>query len=322
MRGHRTRRQWRVEARARRGLPGEPRSARGSAHPPRPTAVRRRFPVVEIALGAAVVLAPAPLHRAALVPVALLDVVFLVVAIRAARAPEEVDCECFGGLGSARMTGRTVARNGALLALALAGLAGAVAPAALLASEEGGSPAATVASGLAAALAAVTLVLVRDRRAARDSPPSGADQEELELVTAAGERLTLTELSRPATHLVFFSPSCSSCHQLVERFRWWPNGLREGEELLPVLLGEREQFAEYAVYAPLIDHALYDPSGRVAAALGRSGTPGHVLLDPEHPRGTGWTAGAVGIEDRVLRPDFLADVAAGVVGPDPTVAPQ
>lgn len=282
------------------------------------------FPFIEIALGAAVVLAPAPLHRVALAPVALLDAVFLVVAIRAARAPEPVDCECFGGLGSTRMTGRTVARNAALLALALAGLAGATAPSALLA-ESGGGLAAIVASGLAAALAAVTLVLVRDRRASAQraatasphSPDAGgsADADRLELVTAMGERLSLEELSRPITHLVFFSPSCTSCHHLVDRFRWWPNGLRDGEELLPVFIGSRDEFAAYDVFAPLLDHALYDPTGRVAGVLGRSGTPGHVLLDENHPFGDGWTSGAMEIEARVVRSEFLADIQAGVLMP-------
>ncbi|PPF26090.1 MauE/DoxX family redox-associated membrane protein [Rathayibacter rathayi] len=290
-----------------------------------PLVLRRRgwfaaaFPVIEIVLGAAVVLAPAPLHRAALVPVVLLDAVFLIVAVRAVRAREDVDCECFGGLGSARMTGRTVARNAALLALALAGLLGALAPSALLAS--GGGVAAVAASGLAAALAAVSLVLVRDRRAGSTVVPaaSGAHASPadatLALVTAAGEHLTLDELSRPATHLVFFSPSCTSCHHLVERFRWWPNGLREGEELLPVFLGNRDEFAAYEVYAPLVDHALYDPVGEVAAVLGRSSTPGHVLITPERPLGDGWTSGGLAIESRVLRPDFIADVEAGLLIP-------
>ncbi|PPF15477.1 hypothetical protein C5D25_15855 [Rathayibacter sp. AY1D7] len=293
------------------------------------------FPAVEIALGAAVVLAPAPAHRAALVPVALLDAVFLVVAVRAVRATEDVDCECFGGLGSARMTGRTVARNAVLLALAVAGALGGLAPAALL----GGGGASAAASGLAAALAAVSLVLVRDRRAAstaarvraaarlsaadRESAPGRAPEGDLSaadlaFVTVAGELLTLEELSHPATHLVFFSPSCAACHELVERFRWWPHGLRPGEELLPVLLGSREDFAVHAVYGPLVDHALYDPEGRVAAVLGRAGTPGHVLLTPERPLGDGWTSGAVSIEARVLRPGFLAELQAG--GQDPAPA--
>lgn len=280
----------------------------------------RAFPVVEIVLGLAIVIAPAPLQLAPLAVAVVVYAVFLVVAVSAWRAPEPVDCECFGGLGASRMTGRTVVRNAALLALAVAGLAGG-APAALL-SWPDATVAAAAASGLAAGLLAVVLVLVRDRRAVPgaesavpEAPAARPSVAGLELVTYAGESIPLAEFARPATHLVFFSPSCISCHELVPRFRWWPNGLRDGEELLPVLLGSPEAFAAHEVFAPLLEHALYDPERRVAAALGRSGTPGHVLLDPEHPAGDGWTSGAYAIEKRVLRPDFLSDVQAGRIVP-------
>ncbi|QHC59964.1 MauE/DoxX family redox-associated membrane protein [Rathayibacter sp. VKM Ac-2760] len=266
----------------------------------------RVFPLVEIALGIAILLAPAPLHRGALLGAVAVDVVFLVVAIRAVRAPEPVECECFGGLGDARMTGRTVARNGVLLALALAGLLGPIAPAGLLVR---GVPA------LVAVLLALALVPVRDRLAARTptaAVPAAADPApapvDLVLRTAAGDPIALAEWADPPTHLVFFSPNCGSCHDLVERFRWWPNGLRPGEELQPVFLGEPADFAPHAVFAPLIEHALYDPERSVAAALGRGSTPGHVLLDPAHPLGDGWTSGEAEIEKRVLRPGFFEEL--------------
>ncbi|MCJ1674883.1 hypothetical protein MT355_16605 [Rathayibacter sp. VKM Ac-2929] len=279
----------------------------------------RAFPVVEIALGLAILLAPSPLHRGALLGAVTVDVVFLVVAIRAVRAPEPVECECFGGLGDARMTGRTVARNVVLLALALAGLVGAAAPAELLVP---GVPA------LLAVLLALALVPVRDRLAARapaastpaPASASPSDLGDLAFLTAAGEPIALAEWADPPTHLVFFSPSCISCHELVERFRWWPNGLREGEELMPVFLGAPADFAAHEVFAPLVEHALYDPDRSIAAALGRGATPGHVLLDPEHPLGDGWTSGAFEIERRVLRPDFFEDVRRGAVGPVPDAA--
>ncbi|SMH28772.1 Methylamine utilisation protein MauE [Rathayibacter oskolensis] len=281
--------------------------------------VARVFPVVEIVLGLGVVLAPSPLHRAALAAAALLYAVFLVVAVRAALAPEPVDCECFGGLGESRMTGRTVVRNAVLLALALAGLAGP-APAALLAVP-GSGVASPAASALAAALAAVVLVLVRDRRDTRAPAPApqvavAPSADGLELRTFSGERIALAEFAQPPTHLVFFSPNCISCHELVERFRWWPHGLREGEDLVPVLLGRPEVFAAHEVFAPLVEHALYDPDRTVAAALGRTSTPGHVRLDPAHPLGDGWTSGRLPIERLVLRPDFFDDVQAGRIGPD------
>jgi len=279
----------------------------------------RAFPVVEIALGLAILLAPSPLHRGALLGAVAVDVVFLVVAIRAVRAPEPVECECFGGLGDARMTGRTVARNAVLLALALAGLVGATAPAELLVP---GVPA------LLAVLLALALVPMRDRLAARapaastpaPAPVSPSVLGDLAFLTAAGEPIALAEWADPPTHLVFFSPSCISCHELVERFRWWPNGLREGEELMPVFLGAPADFAAHEVFAPLVEHALYDPDRSVAAAVGRGATPGHVLLSAAHPLGDGWSSGWFEIEKRVLRSDFLEDVRRGAVAPHPDSA--
>lgn len=283
----------------------------------RGTLFARSFPVVEIVLGLAVLLAPAPLHRLALLAALAVLVVFLVVAIRAARAPEPVDCECFGGLGEARMSGRTVLRNSVLVALAAAGLAGAAPPAVLVAP---GLPA------LAAVLLALVLVLVRDRLQGRAAPASApastsapAPSSGPVLLTASGDRIPLAEFAEPPTHLVFFSPSCLSCHELVDRFRWWPNGLRPGEDLVPVLLGRSEDFAVHEVFAPLVDHALYDPDRSVAALLGRGPTPGHVLLDAEHPLGSGWSTGWYGIEKQVLSEEFFTDVHRGRVVPDPEV---
>jgi len=266
----------------------------------------RAVPVAEIALGLAVVLLPAPLHRAALAAALVLYGAFLVVAIRAARAPEPVECECFGGLGESRMSGRTVARNSALAALALAGLLGPLAP--------GTVPVVGVPAAVSAALA-VALVLVRDRRAAASVPIDASSR--LALLAASGERIPLAEFSSPPTHLVVFSPSCISCHELVERFRWWPNGLREGEELVPVFLGRPEDFAAHEVFAPLVEHALYDPDRSVAAALGRGATPGHVLLDAENPLGSGWTSGWFEIERNVLSAEFFTGVHQGRIVPDP-----
>jgi hypothetical protein len=275
--------------------------------------VARTVPLAEIVLGSSVVLLPAPLHRVALAAALVVCTGFLVVAVRAARAPEPVECECFGGLGESRMSGRTVARNSVLVALALAGLLGPTAPGALLVQ---GAPA------VASATLAVVLAAVRDRRAASSAPPTAAPVDALAgpaLLTAAGERIPLAELASSPTHLVVFSPSCLSCHELVERFRWWPNGLRDGEELVPVFLGRPGDFAAHEVFAPLVEHALYDPDGSAAAALGRGATPGHVLVEPGNPLGAGWTTGWFGIERSVLSEEFFTGVHQGRIVPDPAV---
>ncbi|MBF4461253.1 MULTISPECIES: MauE/DoxX family redox-associated membrane protein [unclassified Rathayibacter] len=263
------------------------------------------FAPLEGVVGLVAILAPEPWSRLALTAAAALFAVFVVVAARAARRPEPVDCECFGGLGDARMTGSSVVRAVAFLALALAGLAAGTAPSALLPSPWW--------PALVTALAIGVLVVLRNARSHRDTAPEPvvpsppAADERLVLTTVDGVEIALAEFQEPPTHLVFFSPDCSSCQSLVERFRWWPHGLREGDDLQPVLLGEPEDFLAYEVFAPLVPHALYDPRRIVARRLGLQGTPGHAFVTAEYPLGSGWTAGEVAIEGAVLRPGFFSE---------------
>lgn len=270
------------------------------------------FPVVEVALGTAVVVAPPPWSRLALAATAALLLVFVVVAVRAARRPEEVDCECFGGLGDSRMTGRTVVRNVAFLLLACAGLVAGTSPAALSRDLLGSPwwPAIVTALSIGALVALRNAFTRRSKASEPIAPVATTADAALVLVTVDGTAIALDEFRSPPTHLVFFSADCSSCQSLVERFRWWPSGLREGDDLQPVLLGSPEDFADYEVFAPLVPHALYDPTRTVARRVGLSGTPGHVYLTDEHPLGEGWNAGQAAIEEAVLRPGFFDELAA------------
>lgn len=270
------------------------------------------FPVVEVVIGLTVVLAPAPWSTLALAAATALFLVFVVVAVRAARAPEEVDCECFGGLGDSRMTGRTVARNTAFLLVACAGLAAGTSPASLSTGLLGSPwwPAVGTALSIGVLVALRNAFTRRKPASAPVAPAPSAGDAALVLVTADGTEIALDDFRSPPTHLVFFSADCSSCQSLVERFRWWPSGLRDGDDLQPVLLGAREDFLDYEVFAPLVPHALYDPSRTVARRLGLSGTPGHVYLTDEHPLGSGWNAGQAAIEEAVLRPGFFDELAA------------
>ncbi|NQX11953.1 hypothetical protein HQQ80_09985 [Microbacteriaceae bacterium VKM Ac-2855] len=282
----------------------------------------RLFPVGEIVLGLVIVIAPAPWQLPPLVAATVLYLVFLVVSIRASRLPEDVDCECFGGLGDARMTRATVVRNAVFLALSATGLFAADSPAEFGARLLG----APFVPLILTALVIGVLVIHRNKTTPPATPgsafhaaPAGApapapahDDAPLVLFTADGESIDLAEYTTPPTHLVFFSLDCSSCHSLVERFRWWPHGLREGDDLQPVFLGSPEDVADYEVYAPLAPHALYDPRRVTARRLGLQGTPGAVYLDAAHPLGSGWVAGEVAIEAQVLRPGFFDEPGTGV----------
>ncbi|AJM76992.1 hypothetical protein C5C66_01240 [Rathayibacter toxicus] len=270
----------------------------------------RGFPAAEAVLGLVVIATPNPWSRLALGLTTALFGVFVVIAIRASQRVEKVECECFGGLSNGTITGVTVLRNSVFLAAAGAGLASAQSPASALPSPW---------LPLAATAVVVTiLVLLRNARASRTPAPARAStpapfpDEPLVLTTFDGVDIALAEFHDPPTHLVFFSADCSSCRTLVARFRWWPHGLLEGDDLQPVLLGAAEDFRLHDEFAPLVPHALYDPQRVVARHLGMTATPGHAYLTREHPLGTGWTAGEAAIEAAVVRPGFFTETHGGI----------
>jgi uncharacterized membrane protein YphA (DoxX/SURF4 family) len=77
------------------------------------------LPMVEIVLGAALILAPAAWRRAGALATAGLLAIFTVAVTQAVARGINIDCGCFGG-GASPVTGWTVARDLGLLAGALA----------------------------------------------------------------------------------------------------------------------------------------------------------------------------------------------------------
>lgn len=125
---------------------------------------------------------------------------------------------------------------------------------------------------------------------------------ELTLENAAGEVVPLSEFLDMPTVLVFFSPGCSACAELVPIARTWPNAFRDDTDMQPVFFGTRAQFeASDEVYRPLLDVAWYDPVGATMRGLGVVGTPGAVAIDAEHPRGVGACIGAADIGRLVMK---------------------
>jgi uncharacterized membrane protein YphA (DoxX/SURF4 family) len=88
---------------------------------PAPRVVALALPVIELAVAAALVVEPAVGAVAAIATLAAFTV-FLVGRIRAGVT---VPCRCFGAASTAPVGWATVARNGALAAVAVAVLAGA-----------------------------------------------------------------------------------------------------------------------------------------------------------------------------------------------------
>lgn len=125
---------------------------------------------------------------------------------------------------------------------------------------------------------------------------------ELSLDSATGEVVPLAEFLDMPTVLVFFSPGCTACADLVPIARTWPNGLRDGTDMQPVFFGTRAQFeASDEVYGPLLDAAWYDPVGATMRGLGVIGTPGAVAVDADHPHGVGACIGAPEIGRLIMK---------------------
>ena len=81
--------------------------------------VPRLLPYGELVLAAFLLLASGVWYVLATTVTLLLFVAYFLVVLRAVRLPYPVRCSCFGRLGLGEVTGRTLARNGVLLALAL-----------------------------------------------------------------------------------------------------------------------------------------------------------------------------------------------------------
>lgn len=124
----------------------------------------------------------------------------------------------------------------------------------------------------------------------------------LTLENAAGEVVPLSEFLDMPTVLVFFSPGCSSCAELVPIARTWPNALRDDVDMQPVFFGTRAQFeASDEAYRPLLDVAWYDPVGATMRGLGVFATPGAVAIDADHPQGVDACIGAPDIGRLIMK---------------------
>lgn len=274
--------------------------------------IARTYPIAEIALGVAVLVAPAPLWWAGALAAFLLMAVLTLLVVRVVRSGQDVACNCFGS--TQRISGRTVLRNGVLTVLTLIPLASAPLTAAPVAEALRTRPDVLFAVALAVvASAAVTVVVTmgpprpRDVDTYEDRPLVVPD---LTVRDGTGAPIPLPGLTADgAVLLINVKSGCSPCATVIEAFS---DGALIGGRVR-VRLMERSP-SEESLLGP---GRLWDDGGEVARVLAMASTPSALLLAadgtiPADPvRGSEAIFDLVrGIEEAVaaMRPRGLDDV--------------
>ncbi len=185
------------------------------------------------------------------------------------RAP---DCHCFGQLHSRPASGRTLARNGALLTLA-AFVAG------------GGNPVWAAAAALAAGATLALASLLSRRRAAQliqpttlQGLPLGSRAPGFELTALGGQRLSLAgllERGRPVL-LVFTSPNCGPCIALAPEVAAWQRS--HAGDLTIAVIERGESRHHTAAEKDGRQDVLLAGDDDIAGAYRAEGTPSAVLV--------------------------------------------
>ena len=237
--------------------------------------------------------------------------VAVALALRAGRRPE---CHCFGRLGAADVSARTLVRNGVLSALAVTGL--------VAAAGGSGRPEATAAAVLGGLALAGLVVLAealagqaarrrraRDDERAFDDGPGHTRAPEFRLPSLTGGTTGLDDLLAPGRPLLLItlSPGCGPCKALRPDVGRWAELLGSRVSVAVLATGTVEQnLAAYAEMPHL--PVLVDVDG-VREELGTSGTPSAVLIGTDRRLLSGVAGG-----ERLVR-RLLAEAATdGEIG--------
>jgi hypothetical protein len=265
----------------------------------RPLAIA--LPLVELAI--AVALLPAATAAWGALAAALLLATFTAAVARTLLQGREVDCNCFGSLGSSRISRWTLVRNVTLLALAAA--------VAIAAQSDPGTSAvawlanldtaqlALLGAGVAIALAALSLAffwqLMRQNgrllkriealeagggRAAPSGPQPGDLAPSFALPALDGGALALEELLAAGRGLavVVTDPGCGACDPLLPEIGRLQRDPVTTVPLVMISRGDREANLAKAREHGL-EPVLIEEEFEVSRALGINGAPGAVRLD-------------------------------------------
>ena len=263
----------------------------------------------------------------------------LTAALARGRSP---DCHCFGQLHSEPASWRTLARNGALLAVAVLILGAGVADtppsavawagdlegAELLALVVALASCAVLAVGAIAfvslmrsygqvltrlervegALARVGLSLEDDLEMPELGLTPGAPVPSFTARMASGEEVGETTLFAGTlpTLLLFTSPNCGQCTALMPTVARWQRDHAERLSIVVASAGALEDIRAEAKEHGLED-VLHDEESRLSELFGASGTPSAVLVTPEGTIASRVASGREWIERLVEQSGAAAD---------------
>jgi peroxiredoxin len=271
------------------------------------------LPLAELAIAAGLLFPPTAQWSAG-AAVVLLSA-FMVGIAAAMRRGEAPDCHCFGQVHSAPAGRGTLARNALLTALAVLTVVEGPGPAVdtWIADRTGAElvAIAAIVSGLGLASLSLWLWLQRrrlradlaraHRRAAVATPgiPVGSEAPGFSLESAENDVVTLDALrerGRPIL-LVFASPSCENCSELLPKLAVWERTLNDRLIVALVSMGSAEAHDGWRQYG--FQHLLLQQDAEVYQAYRMRATPAAVLVTPDGRVGSNPAEGVFAIEPLV-----------------------
>lgn len=284
----------------------------------------KALPWGELALALALLVLPGPALVAAAGAAWTLFAAYWVLIFRAVRSPAPADCGCFGALAPSRVTGVSLARNTALLAVAVLAVVDAVVggwvPPRLL-----GESASWVAMAALAA-AVVGLTLYEPPKVAPPASPGDASADGTDVLDDylrspipfarlreldGGDR-HLLELARTRPVLLLFvSLTCGSCRAVMDRIGEWRTKMPM-VDVRAVIDGGADQAA---VPPAVIPFTLVDPGSEASRLFQMNGRPGAVLLGADGLLAGGPVLGQNAIfelvDDMIVQLGALDETSAG-----------
>ena len=262
------------------------------------------LPPAELVVAVAVMIVPTARWAAAGAVVLL--IAFLAGISNALLQGRRPDCGCFGALRPAPIGAWTLARNAVLVAVAaLVAIAG---PGPAVDGWLGSRNAASL-GALAILILAVGFALryALRRGAAREEalpstarPSAGDPAPEFVLSDASGSMITLGSLLEPGCPLmlVFASPECGSCLDVLVELRRWQTTFAGRLRIAVIATGEPEP-TRRALDGYGLGDLLTGAAEDVQRAYGVRGTPAAAAVAPDHTMLTSPVFGQDRIEDLI-----------------------